>query len=417
MRLLRPLYISLVLLVSLFFPGLLYATPGLSTCFWQGPYSINDLPVYNQLPYPDTHAAYWSAQFTVPAGATVVLNGVYPVSRYMSLISYQGANETAVSHLSDTSIQPDAGSLNPFVAGAPRYSGSPSNYTIQLVAGNAPSSPAGNTLYSGTTNQTMTVLYRVYVPDSGFNEAGGLDAGGADLPTMSVHNSDGSITTGSAACSAVQASQSLIPSSIISPLEYVVVSALDLPLPAVTWSQARLIAMAALIDGFQNPDNSYLEASLSRDYGTVAVVTGKLPTVPQTLPNAATMGTGDMRYWSLCSYEFYTETATDCAFDQGLVTDSAGNYTIAVSQIADQPTNAVPSCGFNWLHWSEAGDGDGHTNDGFLVLRNMLPNASFTQAIQNTTVPGTWSLVMGSYLPTVTYMSTADFEAKGCPGA
>lgn len=412
MRLLRPLFVSLVLFASLLLSGPLFATSGLSTCLWQGPYSINDLPVYNQPPYPDTHAAYWTAQFTLPAGATAVLNGAYPVSRYMSLISYQGANETAVSDLPDTRIQPDAGSINPFVAGAPRYGGSPSNYTVQLVAGATPASPAVNTLYSGNTNQTMTVMYRVYVPDSGFNEAGGVA-----LPSMSVHNADGSITTGSAACSEVQASQSLVPTIIISPLEYVVVSALDLPLPVVTWSQARLAAMATLVDGFQNPDNGYLEAALSRIYGTVAVVTGQLPTVAQTLPNAATMGSGDLRYWSLCSYAFYTETAVDCAFDQSLVTDSTGHYTIAVSQTADQPTNAVPSCGFNWLHWPEAGDGFGHPNDGFLVLRNMLPNASFTQAIQSATVPGTWPLVMGSYLPTVTYMSTEDFEEKGCPRA
>lgn len=63
---------------------------------------------------------------------------------------------------------------------------------------------------------------------------------------------------------------------------------------------------------------------------------------------------------------------------------------------------------------AEAGDSDGNLNDGFLILRNMLPDAAFTHAIQNTAVPGTWSLVMGPYLPKVTYMSRADFEAKGC---
>ncbi|PXV52287.1 hypothetical protein SAMN04487785_105358 [Dyella jiangningensis] len=412
MRLSRLLFPGLAFLASLFAPGVLRANPGLHTCFWQGPYSVADLPVYNQPPYPDTHAAYWTAQFVIPAGASVVLNGTYPVARYMSLISYHTANATPVSDLPDIGIQPDAGSINPFVAGAPRYGSSPTNYTVQLAAGNAPSSPAANTLYSGTTDQTMTVMYRVYVPDNGLDEAGGVA-----LPAMSIHNADGSITTGSAACSAAQASQSLIPTTIIGQLAYLPVRLADPPLPVVVWLQTRLILMAALVDGFANPDNAYLEASLSRNYGTVAVVTGLRPTTPQTLPNAAVMGTGNMRYWSLCTYEFYTEATTDCAFDQGLITDSTGNYTIAISQTADRPSNAVPNCGFNWLHWSEAGDGDGHTNDGFLILRNMLPDPSFTHAIQNVPLPvaaATSALVMGPYLPTVTYMSKADFEAKGC---
>ncbi len=412
MRLSRLLFPGLALLAALLSPGVLRANSGLNTCFWQGPYSVADLPVYNQPPYPDTHATYWTAQFVIPVRASVVLNGTYPVARYMSLISYHTANATPVSDLPDIGIQPDTGSINPFVAGAPRYGSSPTNYTVQLVAGSAPSSPAANTLYSGTTDQTMTVMYRVYVPDNGLDEAGG-----AALPAMSIHNADGSTTTGSAACSAVQASQSLIPTTIIGQLAYLPVRLADPPLPVVVWLQTRLILMAALVDGFANPDNAYLEASLSRNYGTVAVVTGLRPTTPQTLPNAAVMGTGNMRYWSLCTYEFYTEATTDCAFDQGLVTDSAGNYTIAISQAADRPSNAVPSCGFNWLHWSEAGDGDGHTNDGFLILRNMLPDPSFTHAIQNVPLPvaaATSALVMGPYLPTVTYMSKADFEAKGC---
>jgi hypothetical protein len=410
MHKLRLSFLWLLTLITLLCAGPLRATAGPDTCFWQGPYPGHDPTGNYQLPFADTHATYWTAQFTVPAGATVVLNGAYPVARYMALTSYYPANQTPVDGLSDTKIQPDAGSINPYIAGEPRYSGSPANYTVQLVAGLTPLSPAANTLYSGTTNQTMSLMYRVYVPDNGFDVAGGVA-----LPAMSVHNADGSVTTGSAACSAVQASQSLVPTDLIGQVAYIPVRVADPPLPVVAWGQARLLLMATLLNnGYANPDNAYLEASLSRNYGAVAVISGRLPTTPDTLPNAATMGTGNMRYWSLCSDELYLESPTDCLFDQELVTDSSGNYTIAVSQVADQPSNAIPSCGFNWLHWSEAGDGDGNTNDGFLVLRNMLPDPSFMHAIQNTTVPGTWPLVMGSYLPSVTYMSKADFEAKGC---
>jgi hypothetical protein len=44
----------------------------------------------------------------------------------------------------------------------------------------------------------------------------------------------------------------------------------------------------------------------------------------------------------------------------------------------------------------------------------MLPDPSFAQAIQNTTHPGDEKAVMGDYLPSVTYMSTAQAESAGC---
>lgn len=95
-------------------------------------------------------------------------------------------------------------------------------------------------------------------------------------------------------------------------------------------------------------------------------------------------------------------------------TDANGNYTIVVSRAADMPTNATATCGRGFITWSDAGDGAGHTNDGLLIMRNMLPSADFPNAIQNTKTPGDESTVIGPYLPTITYTTTAAFEALGC---
>jgi len=51
-----------------------------------------------------------------------------------------------------------------------------------------------------------------------------------------------------------------------------------------------------------------------------------------------------------------------------------------------------------------------------LILRNMLPDPSFAQAIQNTE-PGTEEQTMGSYYPRGKYYATtADYERLGCGG-
>jgi hypothetical protein len=47
----------------------------------------------------------------------------------------------------------------------------------------------------------------------------------------------------------------------------------------------------------------------------------------------------------------------------------------------------------------------------------MLPDPSFTAAIQNVPAPGlpvNVTATMGDYAPTVEYESPADFEARGC---
>src|SRR5256885_455521 len=84
----------------------------------------------------------------------------------------------------------DAGSVNPFILGAERTSKKRS-YTAFIDFGPIPSTRAPNTLYTGTgqggtPNFDGTFIYRVYVPDRGLDELGGVG-----VPTVTLETTSG----------------------------------------------------------------------------------------------------------------------------------------------------------------------------------------------------------------------------------
>ena len=134
---------------------------------------------------------------------------------------------------------------------------------------------------------------------------------------------------------------------------------------------------------YSNKDSAYIYAHLSRKFGDVLVVRGKLPRTPRTYGGQRRMGRGQMRYWSLCSGESRVTTYTpDCVWDRVVPIDRRRRYTIVVSKAADRPSNARRACGVAWLKWPQRGDGAGDPDYGFLIMRNMLVNPRFQQAIQ-----------------------------------
>ena len=63
------------------------------------------------------------------------------------------------------------------------------------------------------------------------------------------------------------------------------------------------------------------------------------------------------------------------------------------------------------------GIAEGHESnrdDGYILVRNMLPADDFNQTIRNTKVPGDEAKVLGEYLPKGKYYSKTDFEGLGC---
>jgi hypothetical protein len=156
-----------------------------------------------------------------------------------------------------------------------------------------------------------------------------------------------------------------------------------------------------------NPDNKYMGTQFTQDYGAVLAFRGKAPTTPRTFDGQTRMGTGQLRYWSLCT-NAQTTAYYACHQDDQVPVDRRGYYTIAISTAAARPRNATESCGVSWLP-------AGPWRQSLLILRNMLPAPTFAQAIQNAQ-PGTEQQTLGEYYPRGTYYrTTADFEKLGCP--
>jgi hypothetical protein len=172
---------------------------------------------------------------------------------------------------------------------------------------------------------------------------------------------------------------------------------------------------------FPNMHNNYVRVALNRNFGKAVVMRARLPKSPQTWHGQATLPTGsfETRYTSLCLKESMRSTRVqDCVFDEEMPTDQRGFYTVVISRTEDRPSNPSEQCGRAWIEWSPRGDGEDEPlrdpDFGLLGIRNMLPDPSFAEAIQNTQTPGDEKQVMGDYLPTVTYMSPADVENAGC---
>lgn len=404
-------------------------------CLWYGPY-LNQNPVTNDS-YGDEGAAYWSARFVLPEGAQLKLHGDFPYSRFTGFTSYD-AFSVPVFQLSDVDIQASPGSENPFLSGAARLAPQRA-YSLDLVSGSPPDQSAENTLYLNTAaGEEAIIVYRVYVPDEGLGPEGGVA-----LPWPELMLANGDVRTGQAACDAMGVVLEKLSVPRINADSYVQHRSVRNPAqdpPLFRAAYNPEVNMSCSFGGpceyatpppkevrfYGMPDNQYVYAYLDRAIKPLVVLTGRLPKVPRTKQGAEVFDDRNiqLRYWSICQNELYSQRAEGCLHDEQLILGGAtgDRYIIVTSLSADRPSNVRPECGVNFLPWSKYGDGlavlEGHENhatDGFLILRNMLPAADFPHAIQRTRIPGDEREVMGEYLPEAEYMSTEEFEALGCP--
>src|SRR5437868_1127831 len=104
-----------------------------------------------------------------------------------------------------------------------------------------------------------------------------------------------------------------------------------------------------------------------------------------------------------------------CVKDDDVHLDPSGYYTIVISTASNRPATANPSCGVEWLP-------KGPLPSAPIILRNMLPDSTFTQAIQDIPAQGQEQATLGPYYPRGYYFDHAsDFDAfvnahGGCAG-
>ena len=411
--------------------------PGPRDCFWaRGPISGDP---YINIAYPDAGTFYWAATFTTPAGAHLTLEGRFPHSRYMSLISYDQAG-VPIDDVADYLIKPDAGTPNPFIAGADRTSAR-RGYRLAIVDGKRdPNQKTGMNLVGESREHLVApkygfgqqvVIYRVYARDRGTDETGG---GGLPVPVLTL--ADGKILRGAEVCTVMKTKQppQIDPAAMAVPMEkyhelLAAAAAVGPAFPATnpsTWymqldrqalydiylgKPMRADAPRSTGGFYPNLDNDYIRTILNRRLGKVFVVRGKAPTTPHTQNGDAKMGDGQLRYWSFCSNQGFANTRVNgCVYDENIPVGPLGNYTIVVSRAADRPRNAIPECGVAWLPMADNGDGAADDDVTVLQLRHMLGTKDFAHSIQAVVKPGDVAQTMGDYYPKGAYTTTSAFE-------
>jgi hypothetical protein len=370
--------------------------------------------------FPDEAATYWTASVPMPPGGYVEIKGQFPHARYTSLTTYTSQAQS-IDGLNDARILPDPGSSNPFLPHASREVTNRA-YTVRIVDGQMPAGGREpNTIYTTSADGTKSggalsqrISLRIYEGDRGQGPKGGVP-----LPDMTLVTADGQRTAlpqcpdlllpDTGANSTVANSGSGEPSALPS-------AGLRGEDPPVwhkfTNTASALSGESQLADGLpdggfgDNPDNKYVYSYFSQSFGQVLAFTAKAPTFPTTYDGQPRMGTGQLRYWSFCTNGQGTQVYA-CRQDDQIPTDNHGNYTIATSTTAARPKNATEACGVAWIP-------AGPLPQSILILRNMLPDPSFAEAIQNAK-PGAEADTMGAYYPRGRYYATtADFERQGC---
>lgn len=420
---------------------------------------VNPKPWQKANLYPDKQAAYWIGALKLPAGAVLTINGKFPRARYFGVALYkqEGNNIIATNQgLIDVQLQPDSGSTNPYRVGADRLSDQ-RNFTLRIAAQDAPTNPnqaEANTLYAGSDGGTFSYVFRIYLPDIGYDGSGWQrladPSPGRSLPTYEATLADGTkLTMEQVNNQLIQPMGSSPPGMSVSDWEALIASApKNDPQLTVETAPARNPArwekyfntkysFVGLFDsptervkipyatstGFGgDPGTQYFMSFLSRKFGSVYVFRGKMPKFPNTYDGGkgkglAVMPDAQLRYWSIIlSQAPPVGTGGDALTDMQVPLDANGNYTIVVSRPEDRPANATAENGIAWVNW---GPGEGlegppnRTDFGMILMRFIHPNPKWAQSPSNVVEPGTEEKVMGPYFPRGTYTDKASFEAKG----
>jgi hypothetical protein len=176
---------------------------------------------------------------------------------------------------------------------------------------------------------------------------------------------------------------------------------------------------------------SYLGRTMTVAPGMVAVLTGKLPTFPQTRKGESTMQTSQVRYWSICGIDQdplspLPATTIHAISDDEVTIDQQRNYIIAYSRPADRPQNATAANGVSWVDW-----GTQSTHGVLMRWVCVSPEWNFSLSphenhldwahsdwagskYDSTLIGVNWRRgFMQCYLPKVHYMTVAEFESLG----
>lgn len=183
----------------------------------------------------------------------------------------------------------------------------------------------------------------------------------------------------------------------------------------------------------------YLVRGMQCARGHVVVLTGKLPLTPRTRVGSGVMQAAEARYWSLTGYvvpegfdmlgavmnpNYPAGLAAHCLMDEDLVLQGDRRYIIALSRPEDRPANARPEAGVTWSDWGEAGNiswtlrwmtvGPDWTAPNAPTPQKLGRRAEWAEdSFDPRVIPNGHDGALGAYVPRVSYLTRAQFEALG----
>ncbi|MFZ5564561.1 MAG: hypothetical protein ACOZBW_10955 [Thermodesulfobacteriota bacterium] len=317
--------------------------------------------------FPDKASIYATFVFRPASGDFDLLKvtGRFPHARYMSFNLYDFAEATDFDALADVEIVPDDGSINPFYPGENRDAGNRS-YTLWLVKeGAEPPKGAANIFFIPEGVETLSLFLRVYRPDKGFDNLGGVG-----LPGIEALKSDkspaGVPDFGITLDAALQKAGMFILNNEL--LETWLVT---------SWFAGKNVSFHRVSDAglFPNAHNEYIIAPLPQDYANkVAVITFTPPTFENTYEGGVFEGGKDVRYWSFCTGGLAETGTIECLCDDQVRKNPDGTVTICIAPLTLKRT--VEKAGFNYMRW-------GGVAFPVLLHRHLLASKDFPGSISH----------------------------------
>ena len=105
----------------------------------------------------------------------------------------------------------------------------------------------------------------------------------------------------------------------------------------------------------------YLTTGMSIKKGKVFVLTGKLPTFPETRSGSDTFMPAECRYWSITTYDAAFPFSkirgleNTSVMDDEIVINEKREYIIVYARAEDRPKNATKENGVTWVDWGKTG--------------------------------------------------------------
>jgi hypothetical protein len=358
-----------------------------ATCFWSYP---------RDLPLVETNVRYWRGEFRLKPGERIELAGDFPHARQLGFNVHRAADNAVLAGMPDEAIEPVAGATNPFRPGADRRTAR-RGFAIEIAGGSA---VPGRRIGLGSLPAdgfAGRVLMRLYLPDAA------RLGGGVALPRATLVHGDGAREALGGACPDPASIDPIQPTgpTRIPEAAGTVAEPLD-------WRSSGLATNTASGDVMVNRDNAYAYAYTDFRRGEALVLHGRAPTHPWTLRGDRPMGTGQVRYWSLCAYRHPSDRTARCLADEEIPLDRRGRYTVIVSPAALRPANARAACGVGWIDATTPGEG-------LMLLRHVAPSQTFRFSPVGGAASAPAAPLLGEYLPAGRYVARAAFERLGCP--